>query len=319
MDVVVTGASGFVGSHACRYLHAAGHSVTAVMRDSSVAPELPCPIARITRLDAGTDWYDILNGKDAVLHAAARVHVLADNEDNTLRDFRRTNAKATEHLARMAAKCGVKRFVFVSTIGVLGNYSVAPFTEEKAPMPCNAYSISKCEAEEALRKVAEDTGLEVVILRPPLVYGPGVKANFYKLMRAIYKEIPLPFGVAENARHFVSITNFCSLITLALTHPKARGHTYLVADTEAISTHDLILRLADYMNKRPRLIPVPLLLLRLGALLLKKERMFYSICSSLQIDTSKAQRELGWQPVQPLEEGLQETVHWFMEQQQEKS
>jgi UDP-glucose 4-epimerase len=209
--------------------------------------------------------------------------------------------------------------VFVSTIGVLGNYSVEPFTEEKEPKPCNSYSISKCEAEMALHRVAEETGLEVVILRPPLVYGPGVKANFLRLMTAIYKRCPLPFGVAENKRHFISIRNFCSLTQLVLTHPAAAGETYLMADDEAVSTHDLIVRLAKLMGVKTRLIPVPLPVLRLGAMLLRKERMFYSICSSLQVDTAKAKTQLGWQPVQNLDDGLRETVHWFLEQQEKTS
>lgn len=260
-----------------------------------------------------TDWSEALHGVDVVVHLAARVHVLYESVTDPISEFRHTNVDATVNLARQAAQAGVKRFVFISSIGVLGNYSIRPFQEDNRPMPSNAYSASKQEAERQLMAVSRDTGLEIVIIRPPLVYGPGVKANFYRLMHAVDARKPLPFGLVKNKRDFISVTNMCSLIECCLTHPEAAGQIFLAADGEAVSTPALIRKLAALLGVKPRLIPVPVSLLLLGAMLLRKERFYHSICSSLRIDTSKAQSLLGWVPPQSLDEGLRQTVEWYLE------
>lgn len=267
-------------------------------------------------IDGATDWSSALEGVDAVIHAAARVHVLHEPVRDPLSEFRHVNIDATVKLAEQAAEAGVKRFVFLSTIGVLGNYSKTPMNEHKNPTPPNAYSASKREAEVRLMQVADRTGLEVVIIRPPLVYGPGVKANFLRLMQAVDKGLPLPFGRVRNLRDFVSIDNLCSLILLCLHHPAAANQMFVVADGEPISTPALIRRLAKLMGRPSRLLPVPRWMLWQGARLMHKERLYHSICSSLRVDTSHARRTLGWQPVETLDEGLRQTVAWYMHQKQ---
>lgn len=204
--------------------------------------------------------------------------------------------------------------IFISTIGVLGNYSLQPFCESDVPQPSNAYAQTKWEAEQKLNQIANESGLELVVIRPPLVYGPGVKANFYRLMDHVAKGKPLPFGRVVNQRDFVSVKNLSHLISTCLVHPKAAGELFLVADRESVSTPQLIRKLALHLGVKPRLLPIPEILLHWGARLLQKERFYHSVCSSLQIDTAKAWQLLDWQPMQTLDEGLIETVAWYQQQ-----
>ncbi len=312
MKILVTGANGFVGSNLCSMLQQHGHEVVHAVRQSDTAGDF-C----VGELDGNTDWSEALQGVDAVVHTAARVHVLHEKVADPDREFRTINVEATTHLAHEAIKAGVKRLVFLSTIGVLGNYSDEPFTEAADPNPSNAYSSSKWQAENRLRKIATDTGLEVVIIRPPLVYGPGVKANFYRLMHNVYKCRYLPFGRVKNKRDFVSVTNLCDLIDCCLSHPQAANETFLVADGEAVSTPHLVKKLAKHMHKPTKLLYIPIRWLSRIAVCVGKERLYDSVCRSLRIDTSKAHQLLGWSPPQRMDEGLEQTVHWYIAQANE--
>ncbi len=307
--ILVTGASGFIGSHVSRWLEAAGYGVHRVVR---VAEQPAARTFAMGDIDGATDWRAALAGVQAVVHTAARVHVLYESVADPVKTFRHINVEATLNLARQAHASGARRFIFLSTIGVLGNYSQYPMRESDTPNPSNAYSASKLEAEQQLLQVAHETGLEVVILRPPLVYGPGVKANFHRLMYAIARRKPLPFGLVDNARDFISVSNLCSLIVTCIHHPAAANEVLLAADGQAVSTPALIRKVAGAMGVRTRLVPVPVWILQIGARLLRKERFYHSICSSLRIDTHKAQTLLSWQPPQSLDEGLQQTVAWYV-------
>jgi nucleoside-diphosphate-sugar epimerase len=311
VKVLVTGANGFIGCHLSRWLVQEGYEVHKAVRQASAMQD---HVFQVGDINGQTDWSQALDGVDVVVHAAARVHVLYETVTDPISEFRHANVDATINLAEQAHRMGVKRFVFISTIGVLGNYSRAPFVEGKQPYPSNAYSASKMEAEQQLLRLAKKTGLEVVIIRPPLVYGPGVKANFYRLMQAIDHSKPMPFGAVCNARDFISVANICSLITTCLTHPAAANEIFLAADGEPVSTPALIRKLAAAMGRKAKLIPIPVWVLSAGAFLLRKERFYHSICSSLRIDTSKARTLLGWQPPQSLDDGLRQTVEWYVGQ-----
>lgn len=308
LTILITGANGFVGHHLAAFLETAGHRVVRASRTA-----LPQEHAvQIDSLDESTPWAEHLQGVDVVVHLAARVHVLHESACDPISEFRKVNVKALRHLASESGCAGVKRFIFMSTIGVLGNHSDIPFKETDEPKPENSYSISKWEGEQALQSICDATGLTYTIIRPPLIYGPGVKANFLRLMECIYRQHPAPFKSIDNQRDFISIGNLCEFILRVMSHEAARNQTYLVSDVQAISTPDLIYKLADIMQKKPRLVPVPTGLLRVGAKLLNKERFYHSVCSSLRIETAKARQQLGWQPSQSLDEGLKQTVEGFL-------
>lgn len=315
LRVMVTGANGFVGSSLCHMLHHQGHHVVGTTRTPHHVEQYEQMV--IGELNAKTDCYEALKKIDVVVHSAARVHVLYDTVADPISEFRQVNVEASANLARQAIEAGVKRMIFISTIGVLGNYSLAPFCETDEPQPSNAYAVTKWEAEQKLNDIAKSSGLEMVMIRPPLVYGPGVKANFYRLMDHVAKGKPLPFGRVVNARDFVSVKNLSHLISVCLAHPKASGELFLVADRESVSTPQLIRKLAQHLGVYPRLLPVPEILLHWGARLLQKERFYHSVCSSLQIDTAKAWQLLDWQPMQTLDEGLGETVAWYKQQKED--
>lgn len=313
MKVMVTGANGFVGSHVCVLLEQNGHEVVRAVRQAGQENE-----TAVGELDGSTNWTEALQGVDVVVHTAARVHVLHEKVADPDREFRTINVEATMHLARSASAAGVRRLVFLSTIGVLGNFSDEPFTEDADPNPSNAYSSSKFFAEQRLLNIARETSLEIVIIRPPLVYGPCVKANFYRLMHSVYKERYLPFGRVHNKRDFVSVTNLCDLIRCCLDHPAAAGELFLVADGQAISTPELIRELAQLMDKKPRLLYIPIRFLKRAAICVRKERLYDSVCRSLRVDITKAYRLLGWNPPQHLHDGLKHTVAWYIAQAEGK-
>jgi UDP-glucose 4-epimerase len=302
--VLVTGATGFVGRALCDHLTAAGHVVIpAVRRESGLPNEV-----MVGEMGSSTDWRDALAGCDAVVHLAGRVHEMNDTQENPLAQYRSSNTEATLNLARQAAAAGVKRFVFISTIKVNGEGRDAPYRESDAPAPVDAYAISKWEAEQGLQRIAADTGLEAVILRPPLVYGPGAKANFLRLMQVVQKGWPLPLGAIHNRRSVLYLGNLVDAIQLCVDHPAAAGHTFLLDDGEAVSTPQLIRAVAHAMGRPARLLSVPVGWLELAGTLLGKRSAVTRLAGSLFVDSSLIRSRLGWTPPFSMQAGLAETV-----------
>jgi UDP-glucose 4-epimerase len=310
MRVLVTGANGFVGRALCAELARCGHSVRGALRRKARSPELVEGVepAVVGTIDAGTDWEKALAGCQVVVHLAARVHVMNDPAQDPQALYRATNTDATLNLARQAAQAGVKRLVFVSTIKVNGEGRDAPYRETDEPAPEDAYAISKWEAEQGLQRIAQETGLEVVTLRPPLVYGPGVRANFLRLMRTVRNGWPLPLGAIRNRRSLLYLGNFVDAIRLCVEHPAAAGQTFLLDDGKAISTPELIRALARAMGRPARLLAVPVRLLELAGTLLGKRTAVERLTGSLYVDSSAIRSRLGWTPPFSMEAGLAATV-----------
>ena len=288
-----------------------GLPVRAAVRAGS-AGQVPvgCSIAPIDGLSAATDWADALRGVTTVVHLAARVHVMRESAQDPLAEFRKVNVLATAHLARQAAEHGVRRLLFVSSIKVNGEATEGEqrFSETDAPAPVDAYGISKWEAEQALFRIAAETGLEVVVVRPPLVYGPGVKGNFAAMLGVLRRRVPLPLASVDNRRSFVYVGNLVDAPVRCATHPAAAMQTYLVSDGEDLSTPGLLRRLGDAMGVPARLWPCPPMLLRAGARLLGRGAQVERLLGSLRVDDRKIRRELGWVPPYSVADGLKATV-----------
>lgn len=312
--IVVTGASGFVGRALCAELSRRGHPVRGALRQNAIAPALLKGVGSVAvgTINAATDWRAALAGCDAVVHLAARVHVMDDRASDPLAGFREVNAEGTLNLARQAAQAGVRRFVFVSSIKVNGEGRAAAYLETDAPAPQGPYAISKWEAERGLERIAQETGLEVVILRPPLVYGPGVKANFLRLMLAVQSGWPLPLGAIRNRRSLLYLGNLVDAIRLCVEHPAAAGQTFLLDDGEAISTPDLIHMLARVMGRPGRLLTVPVGVLELAGMLLGKRAAVGRLAGSLYVDSSFIRSRLEWAPPYSMEAGVAATVAAFL-------
>ncbi len=310
--ILVTGATGFVGNALVRRLAtdpACTGLVAAVRRKSESQPEGVRQV-QVGDLLPTSDWGLALQGVDAVVHCAARVHVMKDDAKDPMQAYREVNVNGTLNLARQAAQVGVGRFVFVSTIKVNGEATQPgqPFTADDVPSPLDPYGVSKLEAERGLREIEAETGMEVVIVRPPLVYGPSVKANFAAMMRWVARGIPLPLGAIHNARSMVALDNLVDLLVACLKHPAAAGQTFLVSDGQDVSTTELLRRTAQAMGKKALLLPVPASMLELGATLLGKRAVAQRLCGSLQLDIAKTRRLLGWNPPLTLDQGLKKAV-----------
>jgi len=311
--ILITGATGFVGQAVCKKLREGGHMLTGTTRtpDQGAGPER-VPLYHIPEIGPDTDWSQAVSGADIVIHLAARVHVMKDRSPDPLADYRNVNTAGTRKLALQAAAAGVKRFVFISTIKVAGeNSPVSGFTEDDHAMPEDPYGVSKWEAEQALADISRSTGLEVVILRPPLVYGPGVKGNFLSLFEAINKNRVLPLGAIQNHRSFLSVFNLADAIATAAEHPNAAGQTFFVADEHAISTPDLVRKIAAALDTKPRLLNFPLGLLKIAGFLTGKSAAVQRVAGSLTVNTRRIQTQLNWHPPVSMEDGLKETAGWF--------
>jgi nucleoside-diphosphate-sugar epimerase len=304
--ILVTGATGFVGSALVERLAHDGMPVRACVRRADARVPAGVETVRIEGLSAQVDWTGALAGVTAVVHAAARVHVMQDTASDPLAEFRRVNVAGTLRLAEQAAAAGVKRFVFVSSIKVNGEATEPgrPFFADDTPAPIDPYGVSKMEAEQGLREIARATGMEVAIVRPPLVYGPGVKANFRAMMSALRRGLPLPLGAIHNARSLVALGNLVDLIVTCIAHPGAANQTFLVSDGEDLSTTQLLRRMGRALGRPARLIPVPAALLRLGAGALGRGAVAQRLCGSLQVDISKTKELLAWRAPLSVDEGL---------------
>ncbi len=303
---LVTGANGYLGRAFCAHASTIGLLLRASVRTAATNPSATAGIA-VGDVDGTTDWSVALEDCQIVMHLAARVHVMADRASNPLVEFRLVNTEGTLNLARQAAAAGVRRFIFVSSVKVNGEETAAghPFSAIDTPAPQDPYGVSKMEAEQGLRQIAADTGMEVVIVRPPLVYGPGVKANFASMMRAVKRSIPLPLSsVTHNRRSLVALDNLVDLLITCVDHPAAANQTFLVSDGEDLSTADLLRRLSQAMDKPAHLFPVPPSLLQLGANLLGKGDMAQRLLGNLQVDISHTRNTLNWNPPVSVDEGL---------------
>lgn len=320
MKVLLTGSTGFVGQALLARL-AAQPALVLVAVSRRPAFGLPAGVARaqVADIAADTAWQSILQGVQAVIHAAARVHVMSDKVADPLAEFRKVNVDGTLNLARQAVGAGVKRFIFISSIKVNGESTAPgkPYSAESQPAPVDPYGISKLEAELALRELAAETGMEVVIIRPPLVYGPGVKANFLSMMRWLSKGIPLPLGAIQNRRSLVALDNLVDLIATCVEHPAAANQTFMVSDGEDLSTRQLLRRMGGALGRPARLVPIPAWLLEAGASLLGKRALAQRLCGSLQVDISKTRELLNWSPPLGVDEALRRAAEHFLEHQAE--
>ncbi|MEB0122553.1 SDR family oxidoreductase [Pseudomonas sp. CCI1.2] len=315
-SILVTGATGFLGSSLVRHLASSdAFFVKAPVRHLRVIFPVGVEILPIEDLDASTNWQTALLGVEFVVHTSARVHVMSETAKDPLVEFRKVNVEGTLNLARQAAAAGVKRFIFISSIKVNGESTLPgkPFSAHDAPAPKDAYGVSKLEAEKGLYRLAASTGMEVVIIRPVLVYGPRVRANFLSMMQWLSKGIPLPLGAVHNQRSLVSLENLISLIVSCINHPRAANQTFLVSDGQDISTEHLLKKLASALGKPARLMPVPVWLMHGVAVLLGRRDLSSRLFGSLQVDISKNRELLGWTPPVSLDQGLRLTAQHFLE------
>jgi nucleoside-diphosphate-sugar epimerase len=314
--ILLTGATGFIGQALLDELPRRGHMVVAVKRPPHTGSSGADGSYLVVDMSANSKWLQALQGVEVVIHTAARVHVMNDTASDPLTAFRQVNVDGTLNLARQAAAAGVRRFIFISSIKVNGEGTPLgmPYFADGQPAPADPYGISKMEAEQGLRALAVETGLEVVIIRPPLVYGPGVKANFLSMMRWLHKGVPLPFGAIHNRRSLVALDSLVDLIVTCIDHPAAANQTFLVSDGEDISTSELLRRMGTALGKPARLLPVPSWLLETGAAMLGKQALAQRLCGSLQVDISKTRELLNWAPPVSVDEALRKTAKHFLEQ-----
>lgn len=312
--MLLTGASGFVGGAVAAQLLRLG-AVNLVLAGRKPVPELlPSSVfVPVAEIDAATDWAAALADVEVVIHCAARVHVMSDTASDPLAEFRKVNVSGTLRLARQAVAAGAKRFIFISSIKVNGERTTSgqPFTADDLPAPVDAYGISKMEAEQGLRALAADSGLEVVIIRPVLVYGPGVKANFRNMMSWLSHGVPLPLGGLGNRRSLVALDNLVDLILICIGHPAAANQTFLVSDGEDLSTTQLLQRMAHALGRSARLLAMPVFLLEAAAAMLGKRAVAQRLCDSLQVDIGKTRGCLGWVPPVSVDVALAKTAEDF--------
>lgn len=310
--LAVTGANGFVGRALCLEAVNRGFVVRGITRSHCILPPGVENIA-VGNVDGNTLWSDALVDCDVIIHLAARVHIMHDKSRDPLAEFRKVNTAGTIRLAQCAVASGVRRLVNVSSIGVNGPSTEGnlEFTDQDTPDPHNPYSVSKWEAEQALRAIHLQGALEVVTVRPPLIYGPGVGGNFLRLLGAVRRGIPLPLGATKNFRDLLYVGNLVDFLLVCASHSAAPGHTYLVSDGTPVSTHALLRGLARALGVPSRLFPVPPYLLQMVGNLTGSTAEFERLLSSLRVDGSKVCRDLGWYPPFTLRQGLQATADWY--------
>lgn len=302
--LLLTGCTGFIGKNLVERLYGNARTIVvsaALRRDIN----LDCNKFFVGDLDYATNWANALDGQSVVIHLAARAHVSSESSTDSLSEFRAVNTEGTLNLACQAAEAGIKRFIFLSSIGVNGISNTSAFSIYDSPAPTEDYAVSKLEAEIGLRKIAEETGMEVVIIRPPLVYGPNAPGNFGKLAKLTSKNLPLPFGAIHNKRSLVAVDNLVDLIVTCIDHPDAANQTFLVSDDHDVSTTELLREMTLAAGKKPRLLPVPISWLQLAGKLTGKQAVINRLCGSLQVDISHTKDVLGWKPPVSFKDGIQ--------------
>lgn len=305
MNVLLTGATGFVGSRLAQFLDQSEEiSLTCAVRPGASVRHGHSVVVK--GLTGSVDWAQVLNGQQVVIHAAARAHVMREETGDPSVEYRKVNVEGTLNLVRQASEAGVRRFIFLSSIKVNGECTrpSLPFNENDEPSPEDAYGVSKMEAERGLKELCRETGMELVIIRPPLVYGPGVKGNFASMIKLVGKGLPLPLGSVHNKRSLVALDNLVDLITTCIGHPAAANQVFLVSDGRDLSTTELLRGIGAAMDKPARLVPVPPSLLMLAASVLGRNAIAKRLLGSLQVDISKARNVLGWHPPVTVDEGL---------------
>lgn len=317
--ILLTGANGFVGKSLANKL-ASEKKILLRLATRSMLRETSDPrISVLPPMDltAETNWHDALEGCDVVIHTAARVHVMEETANDPLYEFRKINVEGTLNLARQAAQKHVKRFVFISSIKVNGESTSSNqlYAADDIAKPEDPYAFSKYEAEQGLLLLSEQTGMEVVIIRPPLVYGPGVKGNFQRMISWLQKGIPLPLGMVKNKRSFVALDNLVSLILTCVAHPKAANQIFLVSDGDDLSTPELLKKIGRSMNKPVTLLPIPFWFLKFSATILGKKDILQRLCGSLQVDITKTCNMLDWKPVVNTNEGLDLVIQDYLNRQ----
>jgi nucleoside-diphosphate-sugar epimerase len=308
--ILVTGGSGFIGKAICENLKKNNYKINITSRQNIVKNLNGVKVYNVNKIDINTNWVQALEEVSCVIHCAARTHVLNNNKKNSLSSFRKINVEGTLNLAKQASANGVKRFIFLSSIKVNGERTEKSsiFRYNDTPKPEDSYGISKWEAEKGLWKISKQTGLEVVIIRAPLVYGPGVKGNLRRLIKLIKSRIPLPFSLIENQRSLIGIDNLVDLITHCIEHHKASGNTLLVSDGKDLSTPDLLRYIASSLGLSVSLFPIPLSLLKFFGFLLVRKSEIDRLIGSLRIDNSYTKEILNWTPPISVEEGISRMV-----------
>jgi nucleoside-diphosphate-sugar epimerase len=310
-NILLTGSLGFIGRRLHHCLLECGYTVRATSRHIPPHTSPTNDTLAVGNIGPDTQWTDALNGINTVIHTAARAHILKDEVPDPLAEYRKVNVDGTMNLARQAAHAEVRRFIFISSIKVNGEQTQpgVPFSADDTPAPQDPYGISKHEAEQGLHQLAQESGMEVVIIRPPLVYGPGVKGNFATMVRMLERGVPLPFGAVHNKRSLVALDNLVDLIITCIDHPAAANQVFLAADGEDVSTSELLRGVAKAMGKPARLIPVPAGLLMLAATLVGKKAVAQRLLGSLQVDIGKTREVLGWKPRINVETALEKAVN----------
>jgi nucleoside-diphosphate-sugar epimerase len=311
--IMVTGADGFIGHALCKKLLADNYAIKGVVRSKNYNYKFPSgiDISQLGSIGPRTDWSEAIIGMDCVVHLAARVHIGVNDTHDPLTLFREVNVAGTERLAREAASANVRRLIFISSVKVNGEGRTAPYNEEDIQQPQDAYSISKWEAEKVLKEISDETGMEMVIIRSPLVYGPQVKANFLRLMELVDRNIPLPLASINNRRSLIYIGNLVDAIITCMQSSKSSGQTYFVSDGDDVSTPDLIRRMAYALERPVRLFPFPLFMLKMAGRFSGKRVEIDRLLGSLTVDSSKIQRDLNWKAPFTMDQGLRETTKWF--------
>lgn len=314
MKILVTGANGFIGRALCEYLTANRYDVLPVVRHTSNIPN-----EYILNDFDKTSWNKALDGCDSVVHLAGLAHIMdKQNANNSHNAFHSANVSFTKMLADNAVAAGVRRFIFISTVKVNGEYTEPgiSFSSNDLPNPKanDEYAISKLKAEQSLQKIAKETGLELVIIRPPLVYGPGVKGNFLSLLKMLDRGLPLPFGAIHNQRSLVGLNNLIDLIITCLNHPAANNQIFFVSDNEDLSTTVLLKRMGKALNKPSRLIPISSNIFKIGLNIIGKKNLSQRLLENLQIDTHQTKELLNWSPPSSVDDELQRTTEWYLKQ-----